>query len=556
MNKYFARGFASIALATALAAGSSSCQGDLDRDPPLNSVTTDEVFRDPTIYKSILAKLYGALNLTGQSATGNADISADDEGQTSYSRLLWKLQELTTDEAVVAWNDGAIQDLNTNTWTSTNNFIQFMYARIYLEVALCNEFLRETTDSKLSSRGITGVDAENARAYRNEARFLRALAYSHAIDMYGAVPVVTEEDPIGYFYPVQKSRPEVFNYVESELKAIENALPVNAEYGRASRGAVQALLARIYLNAEVYTGQARYSDCIEYCKRTIAGPYSLAANYRNLFAADNNVTSASEIIFPITMDGLRSRSYGGTTFLVHAAISSTPRGVQIKGPDQGVNGGWGGIRSRRQLPLLFGDSATVVTGAIADQRAYFSSARVTLGMRSIQDVRDFSKGLTVRKWSNLTSTGAAGGDANGEFVDTDMPFLRLGDVYLMYAEAVLRGGSGGDRGTALQYINDLRTRAYRNNPVNPGDNGNITDAQLTLDFMIDERAREMYWEGTRRTDLIRFGKYTGSSYLWSYKGSNATTNINGVSLDDHYKLFPIPAAELTANPNVRQNPGY
>ncbi len=555
MKKNVTRGLASLALATALAAGTSSCIKDLDHDPPLNSVTTDQTFRDPTVYKGILAKLYGSLNLTGQSATGSADISADDEGQTAYSRIVWKLQELTTDEAVVAWNDGAIQDLNFNTWTSTNNFIQFMFARVYLEVGLCNEYLRETTDGKLSERGITGADADNARAYRAEARFLRALAYMQAVDFFGGVPITTENDPLGFFYPEPKSRGEVFAFVESELKAIEDQLPASQEYGRASKGAAQALLARLYLNAEVYTGTARYTDCITYCNKVMAGPYSLANNYRNLFNADNDETSASEIIFAVSQDGLRSRTYGGTTFLVHASISGTPRNTQLKGSDQGVNGGWGGIRARKPLPLLFGDSATVIANVFADQRAFFSTARVTLGQNSITDARDFNKGITIRKWSNLTSAGNPGNDRNGEFVDTDIPWLRLGDVYLMYAEAVARGGAGGDQGTALQKLNELRQRAHKDGSGTiqnyPGD-----IASYDLDFVFAERGREMYWEGTRRTDLIRFGKYTGGAYNWPFKGSSATTNRNGIAISDHLKLFPIPAAELTANPKLRQNPGY
>ena len=558
MSKNITRSLASLALAAALAAGTSACTKDLDRDPPLNSVTTDQIFSDPAIYRSVLAKLYAGLNLTGQSGTNSADISSDDEGQTAYSRLVWKLQELTTDEAVVQWNDGAIQDLNFNTWTSTNNFLQFMYARIYLEVGLCNEYLRETTDAKLSSRNITGADADNARAYRAEARFLRALAYMQAVDFFGGVPITTENDPVGYFLPEPKTRAEVFAYVESELKAAEEALPAtndDAYYGRATKGAAQALLARLYLNAEVYTGTARYTDCVTYCNRVIAGPYSLAPTYRDLFRADNNATAKSEIIFALSQDGLRSRTYGGTTFLVHAAISGTPRTGQVRGADQGVNGGWGGIRARKPLPLLFGDSAAVMANTFADQRAVFSSTRVTLGQNSITDVRDFNKGITVRKWSNLTSNGTPGNDPGGEFVDTDVPFLRLGDVYLMYAEAVVRGGGGGSQAEGLRLINELRKRAHKDengDPQNyPGD-----IASYDLDFVLAERGREMYWEGTRRSDLIRFGKYTGGSYNWPYKGSDATTNRRGMAIPDYRALFPIPAAELTANSKLRQNPGY
>src|SRR5690606_12271725 len=135
---------------------------------------------------------------------------------------------------------------------------------------------------------------------------------------------------------------------------------------------------------------------------------------------------------------------------------------------------------------------------------------------------------------------------HADFVDTDYPMFRLADAYLMFAEAVLRGGSGGTLGEAVGYINQIRERAY-------GDaSGNIAQNDLTLDFILDERARELYWEGHRRTDLIRFGKFTGSSYLWPWKGNVA----EGTATPAHLDLFPIPEVDRAANPNLEQNPGY
>jgi len=124
--------------------------------------------------------------------------------------------------------------------------------------------------------------------------------------------------------------------------------------------------------------------------------------------------------------------------------------------------------------------------------------------------------------------------------------FRLADIYLTYAEAVLRGGTGGDANTALTYINWLRQRAY-------GDSsGNITGADLNLNFILDERGRELYWEGTRRTDLIRYGLFTSGNYLWPFKGGVEA----GTGVDDKYNLFPISATDMVANPNLKQNPGY
>jgi hypothetical protein len=157
---------------------------------------------------------------------------------------------------------------------------------------------------------------------------------------------------------------------------------------------------------------------------------------------------------------------------------------------------------------------------------------------------NFNHGYAVTKWKNVKSTGGAG--SNATHPDTDQPIFRLADAYLMYAEAVLRGGQGGTPATALDYVNQIRTKAYGSTA------GNITQDQLTLSFILDERARELYWEGYRRTDLIRYGLFTGSGYIWQWKGGVQA----GIATDAKYNLYPIPDADLGANPNLVQNTGY
>ena len=117
--------------------------------------------------------------------------------------------------------------------------------------------------------------------------------------------------------------------------------------------------------------------------------------------------------------------------------------------------------------------------------------------------------------------------------------------YLNYAEATIRGGSG-DVGTAVSLINEIRERAYGNS------SGNISSGDLTLDFILDERSRELYWEGLRRTDLVRFNKFTNSSYLWPFKGNEQT----GVGVDEYRNIFPLPANVVSINSNLTQNEGY
>lgn len=540
-HPYLRRSGLAFALAASLLTGGlTACTKDLDREP-FYDLNTESVYRDPANHIQVLAKLYAGFNLSGNS--GSPDVFAGqgkDEGETSYLRAYWYLQELPTDEAAVAWNNGPLQELNTISWTSSNDLINNSYTRIFYEVAACNEFIRETSDDKLSSRGISGADADKARLYRAEARFLRALAYYHAIDLYGNVPFVTEADAPSKDLPKQINRADLFAYLESELKAIELELTPARQgpYGRADQGACWTLLAKLYLNAQVYTGTERYTDCLTYCNKILGGGYRLAPEYRLLFLADNNVTAASEIIFPITSDGLVSQVYGGTTYLVHAAV-----GGQMQTSDFGINSGWAGNRTRKSLPLLFPAPANG-----ADRRAMFFTPGQNL---EINDLTLFTDGYGVTKWKNKTSTGGNGVDPQQIFVDTDFPLFRLADVYLMYAEAVLRGGTGGNQTQALAYVNALRDRAYGNTGGSTA--GRITTTELTApSFLLDERARELYWEASRRTDLVRFGRFTSASYLWPWKGGVR----NGQGVDAKFNLYPLPSTDIVANPTLTQNPGY
>jgi hypothetical protein len=264
-------------------------------------------------------------------------------------------------------------------------------------------------------------------------------------------------------------------------------------------------------------------------KKVIASPFTLETNYAYLFLADNNL--CNEIIFPVTFDGTYTKTWGGTTFIINAAV-----GGSMNPSDFGIAGGWGGTRTTPQFVDQFSD----ITGA-TDKRAMFHTAGQS---KSISNIFSFADGYAIKKWKNKTRAGVNG--SNSTHPDTDFPVFRLADAYLMYAEAVLRGGTGGDITTALGYINAIRTRAY-------GDaSGNITSNQLNLDFILDERARELYGECHRRTDLIRFGKFSNTTYLWEWKGGVQA----GLSTDSHFNIYPIPSTDMGANPNLVQNPGY
>ena len=524
--------YKSVAVTAAIVLTATSCTKNLDRTPYIQ-VTSASVFNNPANIRLAFVKLYAGLSLSGQDVTSSPDIAASDVGSNVYLRNYWEAQELPTDEAIISWNDADLQQYHLMNWTYTNSFTRMMYNRIYLEVALCNEFLRQTTSDKLSANGITSDP--NIANYRSEARYLRALAYWHAIDLFGNVPFVTENDPVGSFFPPQTTRAELFKYVEKELLDIQTSLPDarQNEYGRADKACAWMLLAKLYLNAQVYTGTPRYSDVITYCNKIISqGGYTLAANYANLFLTDSRNTN--EIIFPIRANGLTSQSYGNTTFIIHAATGGSMDQATL-----GLkSGGWAGLRTTKTLVNLFPDP-----NGTTDKRAMFYTNGQTL---DIAAVTDFSNGYTVTKFKNLSSTGVPGSDPSGNFVDTDFPMFRLGDVYLMYAEAAFKGGTGGSLATAVTYINALRQRAYGNT------SGNITTADLSDDFFVAERGRELYWEGHRRTDLIRFNRFTPASYLWAWKGGVAA----GTGVDAHYNLYPIPNTDLQANPTLKQNAGY
>jgi hypothetical protein len=509
--------------------GAVACDEDLTVEPK-STVTSGNIFNDPASYRAFLAKLYAGLAVSGQTGPhGDPDIAGIDEGFSQYIRGYWQLQQLPSDEAIIGWGDIGLPELNTQLWASSNVFIHAMYSRIYYQVALVNEFLRETTDEKLASRGVSAELKAQIQQYRAEARFLRALSYYHALDLFGNVPLVDESFDITGF-PTQATRAEVFNFVESEVEEIRAQLPTRtaAQYGRASQSAVDMVLAKVFLNAEVYTGTARYADARTAAEAVIGAGYTLDQNFLRMFSADNH--TSPELIFSVPQDGERTRTWGGTTYLVHAGV-----GGNMNANDFGIDFAWWGLRLRPEAVDRYEGGAG---GPDRRTSFFFTNGQ----SKTINNVGDFFQGIGGPKYRNVTSTGQAG--SHPTFPDTDFPMFRLADAYLMYAEAVLRGG-GGSRATALGYVNQLRQRAYG------GPGGDITDAQLTLDFILDERSRELLWEAHRRQDLIRFGRFSDVG-VWTWKGGVQA----GRTTEEFRDLYPIPASELAANPNIEQNAGY
>lgn len=500
----------------------SSCTGDLNTNPiDPKVVTSVSAYKTPQDYENVLAKLYAGFATTGQQGpAGNADIQGVDEGSSGYIRVYWMLEELPTDEAICAWNDPGIPQINIMQWGASNNFIMDMYDRIYYEITMANELISHAKTSSNST----------VKEYMAEARFIRAYCYWNALDLFGGhVPFVTEKNGIGAYLPKPTTADSLFNYITGELTSIQNQLPApgkNQQY-RVDQAAVWTLLAKVYLNEKTYTGKSGYADALSYCKKVInSNAYTLDPSYQHLFEADNN--TAKGIIWAIPFDGTHIQTYAGTNYIIHAEV-----GGSMNAGSFGIDGGWAGNRARPEFVNIFKDTN--------DGRYMFYTNGQS---KDVTTISDFTKGYAVTKWSNMTSTGTPG--SNPSFASTNFPMFRLADVYLMYAEAVVRTGDSADMGTAVNLINKLRERAYGNA------NGDITASQLTLDFILNERSRELYWEATRRTDLIRFGEFTGSKYVWEWKGGVAA----GTGTDSHFNIYPIPSSDLTANPNLKQNPGY
>lgn len=513
----------------------TACTDDLDRYPG-NKKTGEDVYKDVDGYNAAATKVYASLALTGnKGAAGEPDIAGMDEGSyTSLIRSLFYLQELPTDEALCTWTqDLGVEGVNSINFSGENPIIRGMYYRLGINITYANDFIKHCDESTLDSKGFTTTQKQELYELRDEVRFLRSYFYYMMIDLFGNPPFFTETHKTGT-RPTQGDRKQVFEYIESELLDIigTNGHLKDARaqiYGRVDKGVAWALLARLYLNAEVYTGEAHYNEAAEYAEKVINAGYTLKSNYEELFLADNNLNNP-EIILSINFDGNETKSFGGTTFLINCAFNATIQSKYNLNYGISTNAGWGGIRSRAQLSQKFGDT---------DKRNLFVG-----DVAHIDQVTEFMQGKATYKYRNITSTGTPG--SNSEFADVDFPAFRLAEMYLTYTEAVVRGGAGSSS-NALSYMNLLRERAFGNS----GNNYN-TYSQLTLDELLNERARELYWECHRRTDLIRYNYFTTSNYIWEWKG-----NVKeGKAVDNHFNMYPIPNTDLAANPNLKQNTGY
>ena len=546
--------------------GFTSCFNDLNTMPlDDNQIVSEEVYSTTDGYAGMLAKCYGSMILTGQKGGdgGDGDLQGANEGYSGYVRLLFYLQELNTDNFLMPSSSNGLRKMLNLSWDASNALVvTWTYQRLYMSIAYCNEVLRECTEDRLKKRGLWDKMSGEYASYRAEARFIRAYCYATLCNLFGNVPYIDENTGVKEI-PVQWQRKQIFEFAESELKAIDADLkaPHRNEYGRIDKVAAWFLLSRMYLNAQTWIGANRYTDALAYAKKVInEGGYPLALDYRHIFLADND--QCSEIIWPLCQDGQKAQSSAGTNFYVKAFVN----GPMNKLYKTGIGSrGWGNVRAKATLVDAFDaddvsfDKADIWGDQKKDKRAQFMTALPNQKKETYDNkgamTSTFTCGYGYIKWRNVTKNNMS--PVQGEaYTSINFPMFRTGEAYLIAAEAILRGAQGGSMTDALNYVNEIRERAYMSGKyakagVRSDVNGDITASQLTLDFILAERQRELASELQRRTDLIRFGKFTKGNN-WDWKAAQQ----QGADVDDKYVLFPIPETELTNNPTLKQNEGY
>ena len=523
--------------AISMALGMASCTSDLDVEPLDPNMSTE------VSVEGLFNKCYANIAMAGNGgANGDCDIDGIDGGTSGYVRQMWNSNELPTDEAINGWGDDGIEQSCFNTYDESHPMLNGYFARLTTGITFCNQYL--------------AIAADHDATMTAEVRFIRALNYYLLMDAFGRVPFA---ESLGN--PVIFSRQEIYDWLENELvnNVEPNLSPAKAKkssdagYGRVDKAAAWILLSRLYLNAEVYTGTPQWAKAAEYAKRVMDSDYRLNTTsingwsaYQMLFMGDNGETDAAyEAIFPILQDGLTTTSWGTSLFLSAGSFDSdmhaNPNNLSST---NGVSGQvWGGNRARPNLiekffPNLDAPQAPSyeMPAAAGDDRAIFDGVGREINNL---DRATFKNGYAVAKFVNFKTDGSSGHDAT--FMDADFFFFRTAEAYLTYAEATARQNGGTCTADGIKAINALRARAHA-----------TQRSGYSLNDILDEWSREFYFEGRRRVDLNRFGKFGGNTdYIWQWKGGT----YQGRNFDAYRNIYAIPAAQLPAY-NNEQNPGY
>ena len=568
--------FKTIAPAAALllSASLSSCMADLDKGNIDPNVETN-----PSTL-GLYTKCYAGLIMEGND--GKADFTIDDDGKSTLLRNIFNFNELPTDEAICWWSDGGLTDISYNKYNAATPTLKYLYYRLMSNISFENNFLN-----------LDAAKEEDKTRYA-EVRVIRAYNYFLMLDFFGDPAFVeksSSESPYqAHTYNpkfeanktytraelLQMGREFLFKWVEKELLEAEpDLLPAksekdtDADYGRIDKGACWLLLSRLYLNAGTYLnndGQDNpyWDKALQYAENVINSDYALfddskisevaKANgyqpYDLLFMGDNGSNGAScEAILPLMQDGTMTQGYGGSLFYIAALWNDAMKSVT--GKDAGTTeNAWSGMRVRPSFLKVFFNNPSVVVKKEAkdirkmniDDRAIFWGKGNDKNDRTLElgENKSFFSGIVTPKWNNNYAEGGTPHDS--KFVDTDFFLFRVAEAYLNAAEAEMHlNGEGSDK--AKGYIDKLRERAHAD-----------VHSSYTLNDVLDERARELYCEGLRRTDLIRFNQYGGNkaTYKWELKGGSD----NGSNFDKTKNVYPLPSSEILANKNLTQIDGY
>ena len=557
-----------------LSASLSSCMADLDKGNIDPNVETN-----PSTL-GLYSKCYAGLIMEGND--GNADFTIDDNGKSTLLRNIFNFNELPTDEAICWWSDGGLVDISYNKYNAATPTLKYLYYRLMSNISFENNFL-----------SLEAAKEEDKTRYA-EVRVIRAYNYFLMLDFFGDPAFVeksSSESPYqAHTYNskfdanktytraelLQLGREFLFNWVKDELLAAEpdllEAKPEkdnDPDYGRIDKGTCWLLLSRLYLNAGTYLnndGQDNpyWDQALAYAEKVINSQYALfddskisetaKANgykpYDLLFMGDNGSNGAScEALLPLMQDGTITQGYGGSLFYIAALWNDAMKSVTGKDAATTENA-WSGMRVRPSFLKVFFNNPSVVVNKEAkdiramniDDRAIFWGKGNDKNERTLElgENKSFFSGIVTPKWNNNYAEGGTPHDS--KFVDTDFFLFRVAEAYLNAAEAEMHI-NGESSAKAKKYIDALRNRAHAAPRVS-----------YTLNDVLDERSRELYCEGLRRTDLIRFNQFGGSqaTYNWELKGGST----NGTTFAKTYNVYPLPSSEVLSNKNLTQIDGY
>ena len=443
---------------------------------------------------------------------------------------VWMNDIVTTDECIIPyregglwWDNGVWIEDHQHTWDYTHDGIWRMYSFVMDGVTRCNQILYQMVDS--------GVQFEGSEKLEAEIKMVRAWLYLKGIDWFRNLPLVTDFTDMEL--PSQAKPQELFDFIESEIldnvEYLEDA-PTAANYGRVTKAAAWTMLAKLYVNSGIWTGKERFDDASSACDKVMGfNTLRLEDDYFTNFCVNNEVSAETIWAIPleasitntfplhnITLHTLSQQTFNIKNFCWDGACApqwlweayesqDKRRNSWLEGPQFDKSGEPLMVDPQRQL------NYTPYVGPIYDQA---KPALLDAGVRMCK--WEYQDGLAFQAMSN------------------DFPIYRLSDIYLLKAECIMRQNSGKATDEAVIFANHVRKRAGATE---------YDTSTLTLDELLDERARELCWEGHRRQDQVRFGTY---SKAW----------VNKPNTDAWRDIMPIPKRAMTSNGKLIQNDGY